>query len=56
MVWYALTTEGVSIMILLTPKGTILTVQNIKINDTEGKAGLALTKINLNQKKEVTKC
>lgn len=45
-------------MILLTTKGTVLTVQNIRINDTKGEVGLSVTKINLNQnqKKEVTKC
>jgi hypothetical protein len=46
-------------MILITPKATVLTVQNIKINDTKGEAGLSITKINLTQnqkKKEVTKC
>ena len=45
-------------MILLTPKGTVLTVQTIKTSNTKGEVGLSLTKINLtpNEKKEVTKC
>jgi hypothetical protein len=58
-VWYTSTTKkGVSKMILLTTKGTVLTVQNIKINDKKDEVGLSITKIDLNQnqKKEVTKC
>ncbi len=45
-------------MILLTTKGTVLTVQNSKINDTMDEVGFSFTKITLiqKQKKEVTKC